>query len=181
MTNIEFWTALSAIGTLAYCVITAATLIFLGVQMREARRYTLAQFVHQLGKEFEAFDEALKPLLSNHTDRSGLEQQVGRCLQFYERTKTLCDIGVLDLKILDAMFGYQFFHLVNDLWVQKSVLLCDPHYFPEVFALHKQLSDYHRRLGVEIPGAQYDLASANPERYEKNIQYYREKRVRRKV
>jgi len=50
MTNIEFWTALSAVGTLAYCVITAATLIFLGVQVREARRYTLAQFVHQLGK-----------------------------------------------------------------------------------------------------------------------------------
>jgi hypothetical protein len=27
MTNIEFWTALSAIGALAYCSITAATLI----------------------------------------------------------------------------------------------------------------------------------------------------------
>ena len=110
-----------------------------------------------------------------------MEQQVGRCFQFFERTETLCDIGVLDLKILDAMFGYQFFHLVNDLWVQKSVLFCDPHYFPEVFALHKQLSDYHRRLGLEIPGAQYDLALGNPKRYEKNIQYYRAKRVRRTV
>jgi hypothetical protein len=109
MTNIEFWTALSAIGTLAYCVLTAATLIFLGVQLREARRYTLAQFVHQLGKEFETFDEALEPLLSKESDRRGLEQQISRCLQFFERSKTLCDIGVLDLKILDAMFGYQFF------------------------------------------------------------------------
>jgi hypothetical protein len=176
MTNIEFWTALSAIGTLAYCVLTAATLIFLGVQLREARRYTLAQFVHQLGKEFETFDEALKPVLSKELDRRGLEQQIGRCLQFFERTKTLCDIGVLD-----AMFGYQFFHLVNDQWVQKSLLLCDPHYFPEVFALHEQLSRYHRRLGIEIPGEQNDLALGNPVRYEKNIEYYRAKRGRRTV
>jgi hypothetical protein len=181
MTNIEFWTALSAIGTLAYCVLTAATLIFLGVQLREARRYTLAQFVHQLGKEFETFDEALEPLLSNESDRRGLEQQISRCLQFFERSKTLCDIGVLDLKILDAMFGYQFFYLVNDQWVQKSVLFCDPHYFPEVFALHEQLSRYHRKLGIEIPGEQNDLALGNPVRYEKNIEYYRAKRGRRTV
>jgi hypothetical protein len=181
MTTIEFWTALSAICALAYCVITAVTLIFLGVQLREARRYTLAQFVYQLGKEFEAFDEALQPLLLKDSDRKGLEQQLLRCLQFFERTKTLCDIGVLDVKILDAMFGYQFFHLVNDPWVQKSLLLCDPHYFPEVFALHQQLSDCHRRLGLEIPGAQNDLALENPTRYEKNIEFYRAKRVRRTV
>jgi hypothetical protein len=181
MTTIEFWTALSAICALAYCVITAVTLIFLGVQLREARRYTLAQFVYQLGKEFEAFDEALQPLLLKDSDRKGLEQQLLRCLQFFERTKTLCDIGVLDVKILDAMFGYQFFYLVNDPWVQKSLLLCDPHYFPEVFALHKQLSDCHRRLGLEIPGEQNDLALENPTRYEKNIEYYRAKRVRRTV
>jgi hypothetical protein len=181
MTTIEFWTALSAIGALAYCVITAVTLIFLGVQLREARRYTLAQFVNQLGKEFEAFDEALQPLLLKDPDRKGLEQQLLRCLQFFERTKTLCDIGVLEVKILDAMFGYQFFNLVNDPWVQKSLLLCDPHYFPEVFALHKQLSDCHRRSGLEIPGAQNDLALENPTRYEKNIEYYRAKTVRRTV
>ena len=53
----------------------------------------------------------------------------------------------------------------------------DPHYFPEVFVLHKQLLDYHRRLRVEIPGAQNDLALEDPTRYEKNIQCYRAKRV----
>jgi hypothetical protein len=181
MTNIEFWTALSAVGGLAYCLITAVTLIFLGIQLRESRRSTLAQFVYQLGKEFETFDEALEPLLSQDSDRKGLEQQIGKCLQFFERTKTLCDIGVLDVKILDAMFGYQFFYLVHDLWVQKSVLFRDPHYFPEVFALHKQLSDYHRRLGLEIPGAPNDLAAANPARYQENIRLYRSKRVRRNL
>ncbi len=53
----------------------------------------------------------------------------------------------------------------------------DPHYFPEVFVLHKQLLDYHRRLRVEIPGAQNDLVLEDPTRYEKNIQCYRAKRV----
>jgi hypothetical protein len=156
MTNIEFWTELSAIGGLAYCAITAVTLIFLGVQLREARRTTLAQFVYQLGKEFEAFDDALRPFLSQDSDREGLEPQINRCFQFFERTKTLADIGVLDLQILDAMFGYQFFYLVNDFWVQESILFCEPHYFPEVFALHQQLSEYHRKLGLEIPGEKTD-------------------------
>jgi hypothetical protein len=180
MTNSEFWTELSAVSTLAYCVITAITLIFLGVQLRESRRYTLAQFVSELGKEFEALNDVLWPLLTPGSDRKGLEQYQ-RCLQFFERTKTLCDIGVLDLKILSAMFGYQFFCLVNDPWVQDSLLFADPHYYPEVFALHKQLSNYHRKLGLEIPEKQNDLALKNPARYQKNLEYYRAKGVRRTV
>jgi hypothetical protein len=52
----------------------------------------------------------------------------------------LCDVGVLDVKVLDGMFGPQFFLLVNDAQVQERVLLEGGHFFAEIFALHQRLS-----------------------------------------
>ena len=63
MTTIEYWTALGAVGSLAYCLITAVTLIFLGLQLRATRRDVLGQFVNQLGREFEELNTAFEPLL----------------------------------------------------------------------------------------------------------------------
>jgi hypothetical protein len=42
MSTVEYWTALGAIGTIAYCVITAVTLIFLGIRLRSTRRDVLS-------------------------------------------------------------------------------------------------------------------------------------------
>jgi hypothetical protein len=179
MTTIEFWTALGAIGTIAYCVITALTLIFLGVQLREARRDTLGQFVNQLGKEFQELDAVFEPLLSLGSGQVPSNERALRCVQFFERVKTLTDVGVLDVRMLDAMFGHQFFFFVNDPQLQENLLCSGDHYFPEVFALHHQLSAWRGKLGIDIPGVKSDLALRDPERYEKNLSYFRDKRTRR--
>jgi hypothetical protein len=179
MTTIEFWTALGAIGTIAYCVITAVTLIFLGVQLREARRDTLGQFVNQLGKEFEELDAVFEPLLFPGSGQVPSNERALRCLQFFGRVKTLTDIGVLDVKIIDAMFGHQFYFFVNDPQLQEQLLFNGAHYFPEVFALHHELSAWRGKLGVEIPRAKTDLILRDPARYEKNLSYYREKRTQK--
>ena len=179
MSTIEFWTALGAVGTLAYCVITAVTLVFLGIQLREARRDTLGQFVNQLGKEFEQLDAAFLPLLSPGSGQVPSDEHAMRCLQFFERVKTLSDIGVLDVRILDAMFGHEFFVLVNEPQLQEKILFSGDHYFPEVFALHRQLTALRMKLGVDIPRSNSDLALRDAARYEKNLQYFRDKRAPR--
>lgn len=171
MSTIEIWTALGSVGTLAYCVITAVTLVFLGVQLREARRDSLGQFVNQLGKEFEELDAAFQPLLSPGSGQVPSNESAMRCLQFFERVKTLTDIGVLDIRILDAMFGHQFFAFVNDPQLQENLLFSGDHYFPEVFALHQQLTAWRMKLGVDIPRSKSGLALRDPARYEKNLQY----------
>jgi hypothetical protein len=102
------------------------------------------------------------------------------CLQFFGRVKTLSDIGVLDIKIIDAMFGYQFYLFVNDPQLQEQLLFQGEHYFPEVFALHHQLSSRRGKLGMEIPRAKTDLVLREPARYEKNLWYYREKRTQKR-
>jgi hypothetical protein len=179
MTTIEFWTALGAIGTIAYCVITSVTLIFLGVQLREARRDTLGQFVNRLGKEFDELDAIFEPLLSPGSGQVPSNEGALSCLQFFGRVKTLTDIGVLEVRIIDAMFAHQFFLFVNDPELQEKLLFNGEHYFPEVFALHLELSARRKKSGVEIPRTKTDLGLRDPARYEENLRYYREKRTQK--
>jgi hypothetical protein len=107
MSHGEFWNAASALATIAGSLITALTLLFLVIQVRETRRYTLGEFVNGLGKEFAEFDEVFEVLLLHREGPTPeLHQaELPRCLRFFERVKTLCDVGVLDAKVLDGMFG----------------------------------------------------------------------------
>jgi hypothetical protein len=59
MPHDDFWNAASALAAFVYCLITAVTLVLLMIQVREARRGTLAQFINQLGKEFSEFSWGL--------------------------------------------------------------------------------------------------------------------------
>jgi hypothetical protein len=178
MTTIEYWTALGAAGTIAYCVITAVTLIFLGIQLRSTRRDVLGQFVNQLGKDFEALQTEFEPLLLPGSGDVPSNERALPCLRFFERVKTLCDIGVLDVRILDAMFGYQFFSFVNNLKLQDNLLVEGDHYFPEVFALHQQLTTWYRKRGIDIPFADSDLALRDAKRYAENLAHYQEKGIK---
>jgi hypothetical protein len=168
MSHGKFWSAASALATIAASLITALSLLFLVIQLREQRRYTLAEFVNGLGKEFAEFDDVFEVLLL-HGDGPTPEltpelhqEKLLRCLRFFERVKTLSDVGVLDAKVLDGMFGPQFFWLVNDAWIQERVLFEGEHFFPEIFALHQQLSACRKRSGREVPAAASDLALKDP-------------------
>jgi hypothetical protein len=180
MSTIEYWTAIGAIGTIAYCVITAVTLIFLGLQLRSTRRDVLGQFVNQLGKEFEEMTTTFEPLLSPGSSEIPSKEPALRCLKFFERVKTLSDIGVLDVRILDAMFGYQFFSFVNNQKLQDNLLLNGDYYFPEVFALHEQLTTWRRKRALEIPFGETDLALRDAKRYAANLEHYQEKVIKRR-
>jgi hypothetical protein len=177
MPHDDFWTAASALAAVAYCVITVVTLVLLAVQIREARRATLADFINNLGKEFALFNDLFDETWANR-DKILPREQLLSCLRFFERVKTLSDVGVLDIALLDGMFGHQFFSLVNHARTQEGMLLQGEHFFPEIFALHKQLSDYRRRAGYSLPFAENDLALKDKSRYKVNLDLYREKRFR---
>jgi hypothetical protein len=59
-----------------------------------------------------------------------------------------------------------------------SVIPSQDHFFPEIFALHKQLFAYRKRSGYGVPAAASDLALKDPGRYKKNLHLYREKHFR---
>jgi hypothetical protein len=60
------------------------------------------------------------------------------------------------------------------------VLFYEGYFFPEIFALHRQLSEYRIRSGCRLPAAQNDLARKDSVRYKTNLDLYREKRLREK-
>jgi hypothetical protein len=180
MPHDDFWTAASALAAVAYCVITVVTLVLLAVQVREARRATLAEFINNLGKEFAVFGDLFDEILADRDKITLPREQLLPCLRFFERVKTLSDVGVLDIALLDGVFGYQFFLLVNHAGTQERILLQGEHFFPEIFALHKQLSDYRRGAGYPLPFAENDLALKDKSRYKVNLDLYRQKRFRSK-
>jgi hypothetical protein len=180
MPHADFWTAASGLAAVVYCVITGVTLVLLALQVREARRATLADFINNLGKEFAAFSDLFEEMLTAGDKVVLTREQLLPCLRFFERAKTLCDVGVLDIAILDGMFGYQFFLLVNHAETQARMLLEGEHFFPEIFALHKQLSAYRRKAGYGLLFAESDLALTDKSRYEVNLELYRRKRLRAK-
>lgn len=149
------------------------------MQVRASRLYTRADFVNNLHREFAdlgvIFEEVEKlDFMESSFDRV----EILRCLRFFERVKTLSDVGVLGTKVLDGMFGHQFFRLVNHAKVQNEVLSTGLHSFPEIFALHRQLSEYRRRAAYEIPAAESDLRLNSPQRYEANLLAYQQKHFR---
>lgn len=180
MPHDEFWNAASALAAVIYCMITAVTLVLLVIQVREARRNVLAEFINELGRDFSEFSDVFDAILIGGDKAEPTRHQLLACLRFFERIKTLCDVGMLDIAIVDGMFGYQFFCLVNHPRVQESVLFLDGHFFPEIFALHSQLVQYRKRSGYQIPAAQNDFASKDPVRYKMNLDLCREKRLKAK-
>jgi hypothetical protein len=180
MSHNDFWTAASALAAVAYCVITVVTLVLLAVQIRETQRATLAEFINNLGKEFAVFNDLFDEILTDRDKITLPREQLLSCLRFFERVKTLSDVGVLDIALLDGMFGHQFFLLVNHAGTQERMLLQGEHFFPEIFALHKQLSDYRRRAGYCLPFAENDLALKDKSRYKINLDLYGQKRLRSK-
>jgi hypothetical protein len=112
-----------------------------------------------------AAEERIIPNLQCYTVKTGYQGQSPwlvksflrkRALGIADRDGRACaslsasrpsDVGVLDIALLDGMFGHQFFLLVNHAGTQERMLLQGEHFFPEIFALHKQLSDYRRAAG----------------------------------
>lgn len=96
-------------------------------------------------------------------------------LDAFKRVKTLLDVGVVNVSLIDPVLGNQFFILVNHPKVQEYILYSAPiGRFSEIFALHQQLTLYRQRKRVGIPQLETDLQRQNPELYESNLQAYLE-------
>jgi Na+-driven multidrug efflux pump len=74
-----------ALATIAASLITALSLLFLVIQVRQERRYTLAEFVNGLGKEFAEFDKIFELLLlhMNRPSPSLDQEELLRRLRFF--------------------------------------------------------------------------------------------------
>jgi hypothetical protein len=109
-------------------------------------------------------------------------EELRRSFSFFERVKTLPEAGVLDVKVLDGMFGHQFFWLVNDAWVQERLLPEAEHFFRRTWLLPSVLPVHRRRSGYEFPCDRGVILIFKVQGgYDKNLRRYREKHFNRKT
>jgi hypothetical protein len=81
MSHGELWSAASVLAAIAASLITALSLLFLVIQLREQRRSTLAEFVNGLGKEFAEFDHVFEALLLHQDEPSPAVVRLPKTIQ----------------------------------------------------------------------------------------------------
>ncbi|MDF5719094.1 MAG: hypothetical protein PUP91_01100 [Rhizonema sp. PD37] len=178
MNTENFWVAISALATLVYTTVTAINLVFVSRQITDSRRFMQAQFINELQREFhqfsKVFEQLEQPEQLKYLDNNHLEMRNAfiECFNFFERIKTLLDTNVINLHLINRVFAYQFFLLVNTPQVQDKILFERGNHFWEIFALHKQLIDFRNSRGQFIPLAKTDLARRNPSFYQANLKHY---------
>ena len=100
-------------------------------QIREARKTSRGQFLHDIECDAQRFHSLFKHLLpvdKELTDdlRNEIkadELLIFSALAFFEKVQLLIDNGSIDLKSVDITFGGRFFIIVHSKIVQSTVLL----------------------------------------------------------
>jgi hypothetical protein len=174
-----YWEGVSAIGIVLSLIGFALNLLVVQRQVSEARRYGKGQFINTLEQDFDRFTGVyleLRRLDGNHptvTEPWHERMDFYECLDFFERVETLVDLGLLDIALVDRMFGPQFFALVHHPQVQAGIF-ARPDALPmvDVYALHAALSAYRRSRGLLVPRAETDLRLFDPARYADALETY---------
>ena len=63
----------------------------------------------------------------------------------------------MNLKIVDNLFSYQFFLIVNNEYIQKTELIPFAEYYKGIYALHKIWNDYKKETGQPIWNEEFGL------------------------
>jgi len=178
----DAWTVAGAISQIVGSVVAALGIIYIALQIRDARRFTRAQLLNELEKESKDYRHAYQLITGEwKADREVNPQEdqlyeFFECLGFFERIKLLLDNKVINMPTIDIIFGYRFFLLINNPHIQKHILYPDGHSFTAVFALHKQWSEYRKAHNEEIVHSETDLSKHDPKQYNHFIDSYNKRK-----
>lgn len=178
----DAWTVAGAVSPIVGSVVAAIGIIYIARQIRDARRFTRAQFFNELEKEWKDYRHASQLIngewkADREVNPSGDQlYEFFEYLGFFERIKLLLDNKVIDMPRMNIIFGYIFFVLINNPHVQKHILYPDGHAFTAVFALHKQWSEYRKAQNEEIAYSETDLSKYDPKQYNHFIDSYNKRK-----
>jgi hypothetical protein len=141
-------------------LITAISVVFLGFQVNNTRRFYQSTFVNQLEQDFLKHAETCYELLSDGkwaTDVTLSREDIFHIenyLSFFEKLKLLLDKNVLDMKTLDKMFAYRFFVTLNNPNVQK-ILENRKNFYELLIYLEQDWRQWRESQGKPIPEEQF--------------------------
>lgn len=135
--------------------------IALFIQFKRDKDINEAEFILSYGKYFHEVEgnDKVFAKLDNRSAELTEEDRYGivNCLVWCEGLSVLIQQGVMNLKIVDNLFSYQFFLLTNNEYIQKTEIIPNKEYYKGIFALHKIWSDYKRITNQPIFNEEFSL------------------------
>lgn len=159
------------VGNIISTIVTSLTAIISAVavyiQMKKDADITQTEFLLEFSKFFYTFEGT-----------QIIEQKIDRAMeknQIYEYTDDdylyLCDYLLwleglasmvmdksLTISLINDLYNYRFFAVVNNPMIQEKELVKFSSYYPGIFKLHKKWVDYRKAKGQPIMQEEFDLS-----------------------
>lgn len=142
-------------------VIGAAAIWF---EMKRSKDMAEGEFVINLNESFLNNDDVklvYRKLISKEPLSEEDRLPITEYLTFFETIYLLLERGVASLPLIDDLFSYRYFLIVNDHIVQDMELIPDAQYYKNLYTLDHLWREYRRRK--KLPLAADSLETRNPE------------------
>ena len=136
-------------------------LIAIWYQLKKNKEINDAQFVIEIFEQFRSHSQLLSKINPyedrnkhlNKDDKSSIVSLLG----FYESIFYLLNKNAISFETVDNSFGYTFFSLVHNEYVQLSELETYGDYYKTIFRLHKLWVNYRKSNKESIVGQNNSL------------------------
>ena len=115
---------------------------------------------------FEEYDFENKPNIECLTNA-----EISNYLTFFETFYLLIVRNIIDISMIDDLFGYRFFLAVHNPCVQARKLVKSPENFPNIYKLEKLWLNYRKKHKLPIYHEERSLENCVPQEiYERVLQ-----------
>lgn len=150
--------------TIFFDILTTFTAIF-GVfaiifQTGRSKDLDEAQFIINLNQQYFSNENYQKvvDLLEAETIPEGIDNIIAQYFDFFEPIYILLNKGIIHVKVIDDLFCFRFFSVVNNKYVQDKILTPHKDYYKNITRLHQLWKKYRLNNGLDIPLVSTDLS-----------------------
>lgn len=150
--------------TLFFDVLTTFTAIFgffvIIIQSNRSKDLDEAQFILNLNQQYLSNKEYQKVIdsLEAETIPAGIDDLIAQYFDFFEALYVLLQKRFIRFKLIDDLFCFRFFSVVNNKYVQDSILAPHKSYYKNIVKLHQKWKKFRLRNGLEIPFESTDFS-----------------------
>lgn len=134
-------------------------------QNSQSNKLNEVQFVFNLNQQYinnANYQKVLDMLETNSVEDGSIEINdiIAQCLDFFESIYILLKSGSINIKLIDELFCFRFFIIVNNKYVQDNVLTPHKNYYKNIVRLHHMWKKYKlkKESGKSIPLLETDLS-----------------------
>lgn len=149
------------------------------VELHQARQLLQSEQLIKLNADFNGNDDyrvvysALEKYdFENSPDLELDSMSIASYISFFEALQVLIERGAVSLEMINDLFGYRFFIMAHNPYIQKRFLLGESRNYKTIFILEKNWMKYRRENGYSIFHEEMELSRVLPEAEYKELVSY---------